>query len=186
HMLRTAVDHTGGPVAIRYPRGAGVGVDTSGALHPLPIGRAEVLREGADVALVAVGSMVLNAERAADALAAEGINATVVNARYVKPLDETLLLHLADEVGAIVTIEENAVAGGFGAGVLELLASHDKRIPVRTLGVPDHIFEQASQNRLRELAGLGIAGIVEAARHVIDARGGASLSVATRPDAMVS
>jgi 1-deoxy-D-xylulose-5-phosphate synthase len=186
HMLRTAVDHTGGPVAIRYPRGAGVGVDTSGALHPLPIGRAEVLREGADVALVAVGSMVLNAERAADALAAEGINATVVNARYVKPLDETLLLHLADEVGAIVTIEENAVAGGFGAGVLELLASHDKRIPVRTLGVPDHIFEQASQNRLRELAGLGIAGIVEAARHVIDARGGAPLSVATRPDAMVS
>jgi 1-deoxy-D-xylulose-5-phosphate synthase len=172
HMIRTAVDHTDGPVAIRYPRGAGVGVDTSGPLHALPIGRSEVLREGADVALVAVGSMVLPAERAADALAAEGFNATVVNARFVKPLDEDLLLHLANTVGAVVTIEENTATGGFGSGVLELFANNEQRVPIRTLGVPDRFFEQASQNRLRDLAGLGIDDIVSAARGVIEARRG--------------
>jgi len=170
HMLRTAVDHIDGPIAIRYPRGAGLGVDTSATPHALPMGRAEVLREGPDVALVGIGSMVLHAERAADALADIGINATVINARFAKPLDETLLLRLADEIGALVTIEENAVAGGFGSGVLQLLAAHDRRIPVRTLGVADHFFEQASQHRLRELAGLGIPDIVTAARHVVAAR----------------
>ena len=169
-MLRTAVDHLAGPVAIRYPRGASLGVDMPATPHALPIGRAEVLREGPDVALVAIGSMVLNAERAADALADAGIGATVINARFAKPLDEQLLLRLADEVGAIVTIEENAAAGGFGAGVLEVLAAHDRRLPVRVLGVPDHFFEQASQARLRELAGLGIDSIVAAARHVVATR----------------
>mgnify|MGYP001224211072 CR=1 FL=1 len=170
HMLRTAIDHTDGPVALRYPRGASLGVKMSGTPHPLPIGRAEVLRDGDDVALVAIGAMVLHAERAADVLAEEGIEATVVNARFAKPLDEALLLRLADEIGAIVTIEENAAAGGFGSGVLELLARHDRRVRVRTLGVPDRFFEQASQSRLREMAGLGIGSIVAAARHVVGQR----------------
>jgi 1-deoxy-D-xylulose-5-phosphate synthase len=152
-------------------------VDVTATPHALPIGRAEVLREGGDVALVGIGSMVLHAERAADALADAGISATVINARFVKPLDEALLLRLADEVGAIVTIEENAVAGGFGSGVTELLAAHDRRIPVRSLGVADHFFEQASQGRLRELAGLGVPDIVEAARHVMAERGSAPIPV---------
>jgi 1-deoxy-D-xylulose-5-phosphate synthase len=170
HMVVTGIDHTGGPIAIRYPRGAGVGVDRTDDLHTLPIGKAEVLREGTSAAILAVGSMVLTAERAADELAADGIDVTVVNARFIKPLDEELILRLARTNGAIVTIEENTVAGGFGAAVLELLAKNGLSIPVRVLGVPDRVFEQASQQRLRELAGLGISDVVAATRTVVAAR----------------
>jgi 1-deoxy-D-xylulose-5-phosphate synthase len=170
HMLKTAVDHLTGPVAVRYPRGAGVGVPTDEPLHTLPIGRAEVLQEGADVALLAVGAMVLPAERAAAILAADGIAATVVNARFVKPLDERLILNLAERCRAIVTIEENVVLGGFGGAVLETLAAAGMTLPVRVLGVPDRVFEQASQGRLRQLAGLTADDIAEAARGVIAAK----------------
>ncbi len=164
HMLATAMEHTTGPVAVRYPRGAGIGVAMDDPLHTLPIGKSEVLSDGDDIAILAVGSMVLAAERAADMLAESGVQATVVNVRFVKPLDEELILELADRCGAIVTVEENAAMGGFGAGVLELLAAHDRVIPVAVLGIPDKIFEQASQNRLREKAGLTPAGIAAAAR----------------------
>jgi 1-deoxy-D-xylulose-5-phosphate synthase len=170
HMLRTAIDHQG-PIAVRYPRGSAVGVATDEPLHTLPIGRAETLREGDDVAILAVGSMVLPAERAADLLAHEGIRAAVVNARFVKPLDERLILDLAERCGAIVTVEESSVHGGFGAGVLELLADHEIVIPVHVLGVPDRIFEQASQARLREMVGLTPAGIAAAARRVMEQAG---------------
>jgi len=169
HMLKTAIEHDG-PIAVRYPRGSGVGVETDESLHALPIGRSEVLRVGDDVAILAVGSMVLPAERAADLLAHEGMRATVVNGRFVKPLDERLILDLAERCRAIVTVEENSVRGGFGAGVLELLAERGVVIPVRTLGVPDRIFEQASQARLREMAGLSPDGITAAARAVIEAK----------------
>lgn len=178
HMLKTAVGHTDGPIAVRFPRGAGVGVSMSDPLRELPIGKGETLREGKDVAILAVGSMVLTAERAADALAEDGISATVVNARFVKPLDEELILKLARSHGAIVTIEENAAAGGFGSGVLELLAREGLTIPVKVLGVPDHFFEQASQNRLRELAGLGIKDVVSASQQVLAAARLARRSIA--------
>jgi 1-deoxy-D-xylulose-5-phosphate synthase len=162
HMLKTALA-LGGPVAVRYPRGSGVGVAMDDPLHALPIGRAETLRDGDDVAILAVGSMVLPAERAADLLAHRGVRATVVNARFVKPLDERLILDLAARCGAFVTVEENSNRGGFGAAVLELLAEYGVVIPVRTLAVPDRIFEQASQARLREMAGLTPDGIAAAA-----------------------
>ncbi len=173
-MLRTALDHTAGPVAVRYPRGAGVGVGTAGPLHALPLGRAELLRDGSDVALLAVGSMVLPAERAADTLAAEGISAAVVNARFVKPLDDALVRDLAQRCGAVVTIEENSVVGGFGAAVLESLAAVDIRVPTRLLGVPDRVFEHASQGRLREQAGLTADGIAAAARHAVGEKSAAT------------
>lgn len=168
HMLKTAVQHNG-PIAIRYPRGSGVGVPIDEPLHALPIGRAELLRDGPDVAILAVGAMVLPAERAADLLAAEGIHATVINARFVKPIDEELFLDVARRCRAIVTVEENSIRGGFGSAVLELLAAHDLRVPVQTLAVPDRIFEQASQARLRELAGLTYKDIAAAAHRVIAA-----------------
>jgi 1-deoxy-D-xylulose-5-phosphate synthase len=168
HMLKTAVQHTG-PIAIRYPRGSGVGVPIDEPLHTLPIGRAELLRDGPDVAILAVGAMVLPAERAADLLAAEGIHATVINARFVKPIDEELFLDVARRCGAIVTVEENSIRGGFGSAVLELLAAHNLRVPVQTLAVPDRIFEQASQARLRELAGLTYKDIAAAAHRVMAA-----------------
>ena len=143
---------------------------TDEPMHALPIGRGEVLREGGDVAIFAVGSMVLPAERAADLLAHEGVRATVVNARFVKPLDERLILDLAARCGAIVTVEESSVRGGFGAGVLELLSERGVVMPVKTLGVPDRIYEQASQARLREMAGLTPDGIAGAVRGVMKSR----------------
>ncbi len=167
HMLATAIGHTDGPIAIRYPRGAGVGVAMTDALTPLPIGRSEIIRNGSDVGILAVGSTVLTAERAADDLARDGIDATVINARFIKPLDESLILNLAHTHGALVTIEESAAKGGFGSAVLELLSANGSTTPVKIMGVPDRIFEQASQARLRELAGLGIADIVVAARLVV-------------------
>jgi 1-deoxy-D-xylulose-5-phosphate synthase len=170
NMVATAIAYEEGPIAIRYPRGAGVGVAINEPPRELPIGRAEILRNGRDVAILALGSTVLAAERAADALALDQIEATVVNARFAKPLDEALILDLSRTHGAIVTIEENVVAGGFGSAVLELLAAQSLTVPVKVLGVPDHFFEQASQGRLRELAGLGIPDIVAAARHVISRR----------------
>ena len=121
HMLYTALREIDGPVAIRYPRGAGVGAPMIDPLHALPVGRGEILRSGDDVGLLALGTMVLAAERAADLLLAEGIRATVVNARFVKPLDERLILDVARTCPAIVTVEENVRAGGFGSAVLEFL-----------------------------------------------------------------
>ena len=125
-------------------------------LHPLPVGRAELLREGDDVAILALGAMVLPAERAADALAAEGIAATVVNARFVKPLDERLILDLAARCRAIVTVEENVIAGGFGSAVLELLAREGVQTPVRCLGITDRIWDHGSQGSLRKQTGLSV------------------------------
>ncbi|CAA9546252.1 MAG: 1-deoxy-D-xylulose 5-phosphate synthase [uncultured Thermomicrobiales bacterium] len=170
HMLATALDQDAGPVAIRYPRGAGVGVSTDEPLHVLPVGRGELLQEGNDVAIVAVGAMVLPAQRAAEALAAEGIHAAVVNARFVKPLDEQLIVGLALRCGAIVTVEESACVGGFGAAVLETLAAHGLAVPVRVLGVPDRVFEHATQGRLREKAGLTPSGVAAAARALVAAK----------------
>jgi 1-deoxy-D-xylulose-5-phosphate synthase len=167
HMLKTALEVVDGPVAIRYPRGAGVGASVAEPLHTLPIGRGETIRAGSDVAILALGAMVLSAERAAELLAAEGISASVVNARFVKPLDERLVLELAAQCGAILTVEENVKAGGFGSAVLELLTSRDVLLPTRTLAVPDRVFEQASQGRLRELAGLTPAQIATAARQLV-------------------
>jgi 1-deoxy-D-xylulose-5-phosphate synthase len=166
HMLKTALHHVDGPVAIRYPRGSGVGVATDEPLHALPIGRGETLRTGPDIAILALGAMVLPAERAADLLAADGIDATVVNARFAKPLDERLILDLVDRCGAIVTVEENVRAGGFGSAVLEFLSSRGLTVPTRVLAVPDRVFEQASQGRLRDLAGLSAAHVSQAAREL--------------------
>ena len=120
HMLKTALDVVDGPVAIRYPRGAGVGAHWLTRCMRFLSAGARGSRSGSDVAILALGTMVLPAERAADLLAAEGISASVVNARFVKPLDERLILELAARCGAIVTVEENVKAGGFGSAVLEL------------------------------------------------------------------
>jgi 1-deoxy-D-xylulose-5-phosphate synthase len=170
HMLKTAIAAVDGPVAIRYPRGAGVGVSTSEPLHSLPVGRAETIRRGSDVALLALGTMVLPAERAAEMLGAGGISASVVNARFVKPLDQRLIVELATLCGSIVTIEENVGSGGFGAAVLELLDSRKITIPTCVMAIPDRVFEHASQGRLREMAGLTPADIARAARELVGSR----------------
>jgi len=170
HMLYTALRQIEGPVAIRYPRGSGIGVPITDSLHALPVGRGEILRTGSDLAILALGTMVIPAERAADVLLADGIGATVVNARFVKPLDERLILEVADTCSAIVTVEENVRAGGFGSAVLEFLASQGRTTPVQVLAIPDRVFEQASQGRLREMAGLTADHIAAAARSLISDR----------------
>jgi len=175
-MVRTAVEHDEGPIAVRYPRGAGLGVRMDFEPVAVPLGKAERLREGGDVSLIAVGPMVGVASRAAEDLAAEGVGASVVNARFVKPLDGDVIEEEARTTGRIVTIEENVTSGGFGAAVLELLQSSGLHgVPVRVMGLPDEFVTHATRERLLERCGLTAHGVAAAARGLIagGGRGGA-------------
>jgi 1-deoxy-D-xylulose-5-phosphate synthase len=164
HMLATAVK-LDGPVALRYPRGNGYGVPLDNALSLLPIGRGEVLRHGDDGALLAVGAMVRPALAAAESLAEEGIQLSVVNARFVKPLDRDLILDLARRTGIIITVEENALDGGFGSAVLELLEEEGVTgVTVKRIGYPDRYVEQGEQSELRAMYGLDAEGITRSVR----------------------
>jgi 1-deoxy-D-xylulose-5-phosphate synthase len=149
-MLRAAYEHPG-PALVRYPRGTGPGVAVSLAAAPLPIGRGEVRRRGSRVALLSFGTTL----ELALAAAAE-LDATVANMRFVKPLDETLVLELADSHELLVTLEENAVAGGAGSAVNELLAAAGRRLRVLNEGLPDRFIDQATQPEQRALAGLDL------------------------------
>ena len=160
HMLYTAVRHQG-PVAVRYPRGAGVGVSLDWELKELPIGQGELLREGTDVLFLAIGNMVYPALKAAHLLEKEGLSAAVVNARFVKPLDRELILNLARRIKKVVTVEENVLQGGFGAAVLELLAQEGLNIPVKMIGLPDKFIEHGAPDLLREKYGLTPQGIAQ-------------------------
>ncbi|MDA8428014.1 MAG: 1-deoxy-D-xylulose-5-phosphate synthase [Geobacteraceae bacterium] len=164
HMLATAIE-LGQPAAIRYPRGNGYGVPLDQTLTPLPAGKAEVLRDGSDGVILALGSMVMPALEAAALLEEQhGVRLTVVNARFVKPLDAGLILDLARKQRALITIEENARQGGFGTAVLELLEEHDLGgIPVLRLGYPDSYIPQGEQHELRAILGLDPAGIAASA-----------------------
>ena len=154
HMIRTALEHDG-PAAVRYPRGNGVGVPLDQTFQAIPIGRGELLREGSDGALIAIGTMVYPALEAAEILAAEGLYLAVMNARFVKPLDRELILALAADTGRLFTIEDNVLQGGFGTAILELLEEEGlDRVPVTRYGCPDRFIEQGEQSEL--LAGLGL------------------------------
>ncbi len=161
-MLFTALSHDG-PVALRYPRGRGPGVALSGPPRLLEWGRAQVRREGKDVALMAIGVGVQAALAAAEELAGQGIEATVVNARFAKPLDEELIAGLAAQCKRVVTVEENVAAGGFGSAVLECLARRRlDHVAVRVVAVQDVFVEHGSQQQLRALYGVDQAAVVKA------------------------
>jgi 1-deoxy-D-xylulose-5-phosphate synthase len=163
HMLKTAV-YSGLPISLRYPRGAGYGVQLDHELKCLEIGKGEQLLDGDDLTIVAIGATVYPALQAAIALKEKGIAAGVVNARFVKPLDAELILEAARRSGRIVTVEENALQGGFGSAVLELLYDNDQQhVKVRRLGIPDHYIEQGSQAQLRKDVGIDAEGITAAA-----------------------
>jgi 1-deoxy-D-xylulose-5-phosphate synthase len=153
-MFYTALGHEDGPIAIRYPRDNGIGEEFDPEWTPVAWGKAEVVREGSDVALVALGTMVGVALAAARLLELEGIQATVVNARFAKPLDEETLLGLAARLGHLVTIEEGSLAGGFGSAVLELLSDQGVEARVRRAGVPDHFIEHGTRAECLAAAGL--------------------------------
>jgi 1-deoxy-D-xylulose-5-phosphate synthase len=164
HMLATAVS-LGSPAAVRYPRGNGYGVALDQTFELLPIGRAELLQDGDAAAILALGTMVHPALEAAAALDAEGIALAVVNARFVKPLDEKMIVALAEKHGALITIEENAVQGGFGTAVLELLELRGLGgTRVLRLGYPDSYIPQGEQHELRAMLGLDSAGIAASIR----------------------
>jgi 1-deoxy-D-xylulose-5-phosphate synthase len=167
HMLKTAI-YSGVPMALRYPRGAGYGVELDTEIQILEIGRGELLLDGKDLCIIAIGSTVYPALEAAEALGRKGISAGVVNARFVKPLDAELILSVANKTGHLVTVEENALQGGFGSAVLELLYDNDlQKVKIKRLGIPDRYIEQGSQAQLRKDVGIDAEGIATAAEAFI-------------------
>lgn len=163
-MLRFAVAHDG-PVAIRYPRGSVPAMDWGVSDSPIELGKAEIVREGSDAVIFAIGSMVATAFAAVQQLEQEGMRVALVNARFAKPLDKETILRFAQRVPRFVLVEENTVCGGFGAAVLELLAHEGiADVQVKHLGVPDEFIEHGSVDILRRLAGLSAEHIVEAVR----------------------
>jgi 1-deoxy-D-xylulose-5-phosphate synthase len=168
-MMLTMVEHVG-PTAIRYPRGSGVGVDINREPQILEIGKGEILRDGGEVAIVAYGSMVHPSLQAAENLAKEKIETTVVNARFVKPLDSQLLLALAQTKRLIVTVEEAYLAGGFGSSVLELLEENGLQDKVRVvrMGIPDRLVTHGDPKLLLAKYGLDADGIYTRVKQSID------------------
>lgn len=164
-MMGYMETHLKGPIAVRYPRGA-VAEDTQSELatretEPVREAKAEVLREGKDVLILAVGSLVYTAYEAAQALSQQKIQATVLNMRFIKPMDEEAILKHADGKALIMTLEEGSLLGGFGEGVLDLLNRHNVRIPVKTLGIPDRFIEHGKREVLLGYLGLSAEKIKE-------------------------
>ena len=166
-MFATAIVHDG-PIAFRYPRGSGTGVKIDKDVVPLQIGKGEVLKEGQDLLILAIGRSVPEAMAAHSKLIELGISATVVNCRFVKPIDTDLICSLAKEIPRIITVEENVRQGGFGSAVLECLS--DKGIPfhLERIGVPDTFVEHGALDLLRSKYGIDAQGIVETARKLMD------------------
>ncbi len=152
-MLATALE-IDGPAALRYPRKEATQAELPREIEPLEVGKGELLEKGDDVLLVAAGHILEEAKRAAELLKGKGISVALVNARFIKPLDEDLILEWASRTGRVVTLEENSVVGGFGSAVLELLASREVLVPVLTLGLPDRFVTHGSQDELRRELGL--------------------------------
>ncbi|MEH2165076.1 MAG: 1-deoxy-D-xylulose-5-phosphate synthase [Nostoc sp.] len=161
-MVVTGVNHTSGPIAMRYPRGNGYGVPLmEEGWEPLEIGKGEILRTGDDVLIVAYGTMVYSGMQAAEILSEHGIEATVINARFVKPLDTELILPLAKKIGRVVTLEEGCIMGGFGSAIAEALLDADILVPVKRFGVPDVLVDHAEPNESKTELGLTSHQIAE-------------------------
>jgi 1-deoxy-D-xylulose-5-phosphate synthase len=169
HMIKTCLSYAG-PAAVRYPRGVSLGVKMDDTMVSLPIGKGESLRQGTDVAIVAIGVTVWPAVKAAEQLEQEGLSTAVVNARFVKPLDAELIVEVARKVRYLVTVEEGARMGGFGSAVLETLSDAGiTHLKTKVIGLPDWYIEQGPQDLLREKYGLTAEGITETVRLLVKA-----------------
>jgi 1-deoxy-D-xylulose-5-phosphate synthase len=167
HMVKTCLTYEG-PASVRYSRGSSWGVPMDPYPTALPVGRGELLRDGTDIAIMAIGIMVLPAMQVAERLAEEGISAAVVNARFVKPLDHELIAQVAKKVRCLLTVEEGCRMGGFGSAVLESLSEQEIfHLPTRLLGLPDKYIEQGPQDLLRVNYGLTADGIYQEAKQVL-------------------
>lgn len=185
HMVHTCLQIEG-PAAVRYPRGVSLGVAMDAEPRALPVGKGELLKDGTDVAIVALGVPVWQAVKAAERLTREGISAAVINARFVKPLDRELIVEVAKRVRFLVTVEEGARMGGFGSAVLEALSDAGfAHLTTKLLGLPDWYIEQGPQDLLREKYGLTAEGIYTSVKDLmgtVPAHGGESLSVSALTD----
>ncbi|WP_342543512.1 1-deoxy-D-xylulose-5-phosphate synthase [Paenisporosarcina sp. FSL H8-0542] len=149
HMVKTAIDYNDGPIALRYPRGNGLGVPMDAELHSIPIGSWEVLRKGSDAAILTFGTTIPMAMEAAERLALEGIQAEVINARFIKPLDEGMLHKLVERNLPIFTVEEAILQGGFGSSILEFMQDHEYTgVSVSRMGIPDQFIEHGNVDEL--------------------------------------
>ncbi|MCY7276057.1 MAG: 1-deoxy-D-xylulose-5-phosphate synthase [Phormidesmis sp. CAN_BIN44] len=154
-MIVTGINHTSGPIAMRYPRGNGYGVPLmEEGWEELPIGKGEILRQGNDLLLLGYGSMVYPSMQVAEILSEHGIESTVINARFAKPLDTDLILPLAEKIGRVVTLEEGCLPGGFGSAVVEALMDADITVPVKRIGVPDILVDHATPDESKAELGL--------------------------------
>lgn len=172
HMLKTALDYDEGPIAVRYPRVNGVGVELDAELLPIPIGTWEVVRPGDHAAVLAIGPMVQVAEEAAEQLRREGIQLRVINARFMKPLDEAMLTMLAREQLPMIVLEEGSVAGGLGSAIMEYYAQHHVfGVKVKPIGVPDCFVEHGSIKEQRQEAGLTAEQLVKEVHTMLFAHG---------------
>jgi 1-deoxy-D-xylulose-5-phosphate synthase len=168
-LLRAAVAHRAGPVSIRYPRdGAPDRVPALASIEPVPYATWDVVRRGSEVAILAVGTMVLPAVAAADALAAEGLNVTVVNCRYLKPYDEVTLAAVLADHKHILTVEEGTVVNGFGAFISSVIGRYDPTVRVAVHGVPDRVIHAAARARQLASCGLDASGIANQVRALLE------------------
>ncbi|NDI34231.1 1-deoxy-D-xylulose-5-phosphate synthase [Chengkuizengella sediminis] len=167
HMVKTAIDYNEGPIAFRYPRGSGFGVEMDKEKKALPIGSWEVVRDGDQVSVLAVGPMVKLAEEAADELAKENIQLEVINARFVKPLDHSMLQDLANDNKALITLEEGSIKGGLGSAILEFYAEEEiYHMRIKQMGYPDYFVEHGSVKYQRKEIGLTVENIIEKVKHL--------------------
>ncbi len=167
HLLYTAIKAKR-PMAVRYPRSRGLGVPMDRKLHEIPIGKSEVIRKGNDVAIFALGSAVAPSLEAANKLASHGIEATVVNARFAKPLDKKLITELAGRIKYIVTVEENVLSGGFGSSVARLLQESGRNdVVIKNIGIPDEFVEHGTQAILRAKYELDAEGIARQVKKML-------------------
>ena len=153
HMLYSALRYSG-PVAIRYPRSSGEGVDLDWDFKEIPFGKAELLKDGKDITVIAIGNTVYQALKVAEELEKEDISLAVINARFVKPLDENLILDFAKKTGKIITVEENTLIGGFGSAVCEFLADKNVSVKIKRIGLPDKFIEHGDLKTLKKNYGL--------------------------------
>lgn len=160
HMLYTAIYHCEGPVVVRYPRAVGLGIELDNQFKKIPIGKYETVREGREIAILALGPMIELAEKAANKLEVSGIYPKIINSRFVKPLDTELLLSLAKDGYKILTIEEGIELGGFGSSILEFYAKNDIEIDVDIIGIPDKFVTHGNIPELREFVGLSVDNII--------------------------
>ena len=167
HMLKTSLEYDG-PASVRYPRGVSLGVQMDAAPKALPIGKGELLRDGTDVAIVAIGVPVWQAVKAAEQLSQEGLSTAVINARFAKPLDHELIVGVAKRVRYVITVEEGCKMGGFGSAVLEALSDAGViSVTTKILGLPDWYIEQGPQDLLRERYGLTTEGIYRSVKELV-------------------